>query len=253
MSRGLYTAASGMLAGMQRQLALSNQLANVNTTGFKADQTTTRAFSGVLAQAGGGGGQLLRALAGSGTALGSGAQMERTGTDLRPGLLRTTGRGLDVALDGEGFFVAEGEDGRLRLTRDGHFLVNSEGFLTTAQGDRLLSATGGPLTAGAGTVTFGSEGDVLVDGEPVGRLRVATAEAGALLRAGGSSFVVTDEGALEDVAARTVAGTLEESNVNTTATLTAMVDVARAYESSQRIFAMQSQILSQTASEVGRV
>ena len=91
-SRALH-AASGMLAGMHRQLALSNQLANVNTTGFKTDQTTTRAFRGVLAQAGGGANAgLLNGLTSNGTTLGSGALMERTGTDLRPGSLRTTGR-----------------------------------------------------------------------------------------------------------------------------------------------------------------
>ena len=102
-------------------------------------------------------------------------------------------------------------------------------------------------------MTFGGEGNVVVDGETLGQLRVATAEASSLLRAGGSSFAVRDEAALGDITGRTVAGALEESNVNTTATMTAMVDVARAYESSQRIFAMTNQLLSQTVREVGRV
>ena len=253
MTRSLYTAASGMLAGTHRQLALSNQLANVNTTGFKADQTTTRSFQGVLAEANGGDSGLLSRLGGSGTGLGSGALMERTGTDLEPGALRATGRALDVALADDGFFVAAGDDGRLRLTRDGHFLVDTEGFLTTAQGDRLQSSAGTPLSVGDGAVTFAADGGVVVDGERLGQLRVATADAVSLLRVGGSSFSVPDETALVDVTPRTVAGTLEESNVNTTATMTAMVDVARAYESSQRIFAMTSQLLSTTVREIGRL
>lgn len=251
MTRSLYTAASGMLAGVHRQLALSNEIANVNTTGFKADQTTTRSFSGVLAQAGEGG--ALAALAGSGRPLGTGALMERTGTDLRQGSLRTTGRPLDVALDGPGFFVATASDGQLRLTRDGHFLVDEAGVLTTALGEALVSAGGGPLTVGDGEVVFGPDGSVTVDGETIGQLRVSTAESTALLRAGGTAFIVEDPAALSEITGRMVGGALEESNVNTTATLTAMVDVARAYESSQRIFTMTSQVLARTVSDVGRV
>ncbi len=243
MGRGLYTAASAMLAGLERQLSLANMVANVNTPGFKGDQTTTRSFPSVLAMAGGGGA----------ARLGSGVLMEHVGVDLRPGPLQATGSPWDMGLEGAGFFVVEDANGGLRLTRDGHLVTDTEGFLATTSGHRLLSQENAPLQVGNATAEIGRDGAVFVEGERIGTIRVVTAPADGLLRAGGSSFVVVDAGALEPATPEVVQGSLEGSNVNTTQALTAMVSVARAYESAQRIFTMQNQILARTVSEVGRV
>lgn len=244
MSRGLYTAASGMLVGMERQLSLANMLANINTPGFKAEQVITRSFPSVLA----------RATNSSGTAkLGSGVIMERVGVDLTPGAYTRTGSDLDVALDGAGFFVVRDAEDNLHLTRDGHFVANPDGLLVTMDGSFVLTRDDTTINVSGGDVSFQSDGTVLVGGEVAGTLRLATAPVGTMLRAGSAGFVVRDETTLEEATPFVRQGTLEASNVNATQVMTEMVTVARAYESSQRIFSMQNQILSQTVRDVGRI
>ncbi len=244
MSRGLYTAASAMVAGMERQLVLANMVANVNTPGFKGEQTIMRSFSSVFARTANGG-----AVA----RLGTGTAMERVGVDLRAGVQTITGSRLDVALEGEGFIVVEDAEGNLRLTRDGHLRVDAEGFLTTTDGMRVQSENATAIAVGAGEVIIQRDGTVLVDGEVAGKIRLALAPADQLLRAGSGSFVVEDAATLEAATAQLIQGSLERSNVNTTQVLTDMVGVARAYESAQRIFAMQNQIQGRAASDIARL
>ena len=244
MSRGLYTAASGMVTGMQRQLELANLVANINTPGYKGERTVTRSFPEVLAQASKGGGT---------TRMGTGVVLERAGVDLTPGTRVDTGNALDVALEGNGFFVAQDGAANLRLTRDGHFRVGAEGFLTTSAGFQLLSTDNTPIQVGSGPVAIQQDGSVVVAGAVAGRLRLVNPPEGALLRVGESSFGVEDVAALDDAAPTVLSGKLEQSNVNSTQALTEMVSVARAYDSAQRLFAMQNQILGRTVTEVGRV
>ncbi len=246
MTRGLYTAASGMLANLHRQVALANALANVNTPGYKADRFTTRSFPQVLLQASGGG---LRNGLGQ---LGSGVVLDMQGPDLSPGTIAQTDATLDVAVDGEGFFVVRDAEANLRLTRDGHFLADDGGVLVTSEGFQVLDTNGQPITVQSGDVEITRDGRVFAAGEPIATIRLASAPTDGLLRAGNSSFVVEAGTELADADGQLIQGSLEGSNVQTTALMTQMMNVSRAYESAQRIFSMQNQILGETVRDVGR-
>ena len=248
MIRALYTAASGMLAGARRQLQIAHAIANLNTPGYKDGLSSTRSFNGVLLRAQGGvPGQQSR------VALGTGTLLEGRGVDLREGTPAYTGGTLDVAIAGDGFFVVEGADGVQRLTRDGQFEVDAEGFLANTRGARVLSTAGTPIAVASSEAQIDPDGSVRVDGAAVATVRRVTVAPEALLRAGDSAFVVADAAALTEAAVLLSPGRVEQSNVNATQAMSEMVAVARTYESAQRVFALASQVLERTATDVGRL
>jgi flagellar basal-body rod protein FlgF len=205
MIRGLYVAAEGMAARQKAQDAIANNLANLNTTGFKADRP---AFATVYER------QLYRV---EGTraqpigALSAGAILRELYTDSQQGALTTTGNPLDAAIDGAGFFAVQTAQG-VRYTRNGAFQLDASGTLTTRAGNprpgREQPAIRVPPNA---TVQIGEDGSVLANGHA----RRATADcAGRLAKAPDGDFI----GAAQPVAnPRVVAGALETSNVSMSA------------------------------------
>src|SRR6201992_2610220 len=124
MDSGLYIAASGMLSEMVRQEQISNQLANVNTPGFKAEGNVQEGF-----------GELLLQNSKTGARVGSlsmGAEISETPLDLSPNPLHETGEPLDFGIEGEGFFEVQSGQG-VRYTRHGQVTTDAEGHLTSAQ------------------------------------------------------------------------------------------------------------------------
>src|SRR5918992_346641 len=148
MDRGLYIAASGMLAEQIRQDQIANDLANASTPGYKGDRTAQRTFH-----------DLLLASSASGNVVGpqsTAVQVDRIETDLSPRPARETGEPLDFAIVGEGFFAVQTGQG-VRYTRNGQFTASAEGLLVTAQGDAVLGAGGGTPGGGpAGQVRAGA-------------------------------------------------------------------------------------------------
>ena len=251
MIRGLYIAASGMLTGARQTDQITNAIQNINTPGFRAELTTTRAFAGVTLRAQGG---LLTpaALGGGSTRLGTGTVLESLGYDARPGALRRTGNPFDVALVGEGFLVVRDAEGLTRLTRDGHLRISADGLLVTSEGFAVLGTDDQPITVPGSDIAIREDGLVQANGTPAGTIQTATAPTEALLRAGNNTFILATGAQTEPAALLLRSGQLEDSNVNTTESLTAMVNVSRAYESAQRIFALQNQVLGRSVNDLGR-
>ena len=140
MDRGLYIAASGMLAEQVRQDQIANDLANASTPGYKADRTTQRSF-----------GNLLLNNSVTGARVGSqstAVQVDTITTDFTPEPLKDTGEPLDFGITGDGFFALQTAQGT-RYTRNGQFTTNAQGQLTDATGNRVLGRDGKPLTVGA--------------------------------------------------------------------------------------------------------
>src|SRR5688572_6078033 len=140
MDRGLYIAASGMLAEQIRQDQIANDLANASTPGYKADRTAQRTF-----------GELLLANRATGQTIGSqstAVEVDTIETDFSPQPAKETGEPLDFAIVGEGFFAVQTGQG-VRYTRNGQFTASAEGLLVTAQGDPVLGAGGGTIRVGA--------------------------------------------------------------------------------------------------------
>jgi flagellar basal-body rod protein FlgG len=223
MDSGLYIAASGMLAEMVRQEQISNQLANVNTPGYKSDRATQAGF-----------GELLLQNTRTGAAVGRlslGVEIAETSTDLSPAGIHETGEALDFAVEGEGFFAVRTAAG-VRYTRNGQFTTDAEGNLTDQLGDPVLGPSGAPVRLrGDGTIAAGD----------VGVFEVAGAEKqGENLYTGNASGPASG---------KVRAGFLEESAVNPSQAMVQLISSFRSLEADQKSI----QTIGETLSEAGQV
>ncbi len=238
MIQGLYTAASGMVAHQIRLDMLANNLANVDTAGFKADLVALDVSVAPQDSMSNSSIPMSSVLAG------------RPGVDPRPGPLKATGNPLDLAIVGPGLFVVETPQGE-RYTRAGNFAQDAGGFLTTQNGFRVLGS-GGPIAVPETGLQMDETGR-LATGET---LRfVAGPERARLIKVGDNLFASEGEaGRPEDLpAARVVQGQVEGSNVNVVMTMVDMLATMRTYEAYQRTIQALDQTVGQAANDLGRV
>lgn len=221
MDRMIYLSMTGAKALMQRQETLSHNLANANTTGFRADQVAFRAVP-------------VRA---DGTATTRVAALEATaGFDPSHGPIQQTGRALDVAVRGDGWIAVQGLDGNEAYTRNGQFVLGADGTLQTHNG-HLVAGDGGPIIVPANSqVSIGSDGTVSAKtgNQPavaVGKIKLVNPPA-ADLRKGPDGLMRTAAGdpATDDPAVRLADGALEGSNVNVVEAMVGMIALARQFE-----------------------
>ncbi|RJK99629.1 flagellar hook-basal body complex protein [Paracoccus aestuarii] len=218
------TRQSGLMAEMR---VVANNIANANTTGYRRE--------GVIFA------EHLTALDRRGDTLSMGHARGRM-LDLNQGVLTQTDNSMDLAIEGEGFFLVESPDG-LRLTRAGAFMPSPEGELMTAEGHRLLDEGQAPiiLPAGANGVSIGGDGTLSSNGLPFGRIGLWAAPEGTdLTRQGGTAFAI--DGAPEPIEdGRIRQGFLEDSNVDPIFEITRMIEVQRAYELGQKFLDAEDQ------------
>jgi len=161
MNSGMYSAVSGNIASMQRMDIITNNLANINTAGFKKDRMI---FDSMLNSA-------KNPTPTTGTLTDapvlSGFSIE---TDYSTGPLKQTGNPLDLSLDGDGFFVVNTPQGKA-YTRQGNFHLDGSGKVVTSDGYEV-QGNGGPITVKGGTIEIYSIGGVFVDGSQVGTLGI---------------------------------------------------------------------------------
>lgn len=239
MLRGLYIAASGMQAQQIRHETVANNLANADTTGYKADQAVFRA---VFEQT------IWRHRDTAPAPLGSlsfGAQVDGAVTDLRPGTLSITGRSLDVAIEGEGFFVINTPQGE-RYTRDGAFRQAADGTLVTADGMPVMG-TRGVIRSPNAPLTISPNGEVLSEGQVVDQLRVVALR--SPVKEGSNRFVGTAQ-PLTQYALQV--GMLERSNVSVVLSMVEMITALRAYEAAHRAVLAHDETLQKAVNEVGK-
>jgi flagellar basal-body rod protein FlgF len=236
MIKGLYTSVSGLAAADARQQVLASNIAHSATPGYKADDVTTESFDEVFA-----------ALFDPNTP-GTGALSAGRRFDLSQGGFTATGAPLDLALEGPGFFVLQGAEGPL-YTRAGRFSRDAAGVLRSADGLAVLGADGAPIMAPGTDVRVLGDGSMTADGVPAGRLQLVTFDQEALTRAGAATFAADGPPGIS--AARVVSGVLENSNVDTTAVMTAMTLLLRAFEAGRQAVQLQNDTLGQSVSQVG--
>ncbi|MGM0471955.1 MAG: flagellar basal-body rod protein FlgF [Bacillota bacterium] len=246
MLRGLYTAASGMNAGQLRTNIISNNLANVNTTGYKKDQVVNKSFSEML----------MKRLPDNqtiGTA-GAGVEVAETATDLSAGGLRNTENPLDWSINGEGFFAVQTGDG-IRYTRSGNFTLNQAGQVVTQNGNFVLGENGPLQIADNGNLKVDNQNNLVVDGQIVDQIQVVTFNDNeGLVKEGDNLYRATAEAGEEFAAPSQVnQGYLEQSNVNVVSSMTNMIEATRYYEANQRIAKTYDESLNKTVNSVGRL
>lgn len=207
-------------SGLMREMrAIANNIANMSTTGFRAERVIFAEHVSPLPDAG--------------ASLSMGHAKARIADAAQGGLTRTGGR-FDFAIEGAGFFQLETADGP-RLTRAGAFLRSADGELVAPDGARLLDAGGAPVfvPAAARAVALAADGTLSADGQPLARIGLfAPADPTGLLRAEGTRFAVPG-GTVPAGDARLVQGFVEESNVDPVGEIARMIEVQRAYELGQ--------------------
>lgn len=245
MIKGIYTAASGMLAESIRTDATANNLANVSTAGYKKDVAVNKAFASMLIKRINDGpeqpvGQL-----------GTGAQVDEIAPAFTPGMMRQTGNQLDLAIDGKGYFAVETAAG-IRYTRAGEFTRNSLGELTTADGQAVLGENGRIVINGS-SVAVGEDGIVSVDGNQIGRLRLSEFNDEQKLVKEGSVLFRDDGAGMRQASGIVRQGVLEMSNVNAVSEMINLISGYRAYEVNSKAVQAHDQLLDKAVNEVGKI
>jgi flagellar basal-body rod protein FlgF len=249
MIRGLYISATGMSTQLRNQEVVSNNLANVDTVGYKKDKMVVRSFQEFLASRIDDPQDKGRAPFIGRFSLGSAP--DSIVTDYSLGTTTYTGRTLDVALAGEGFFTVATPQGE-RFTRAGDFQLSADGALQTVEGYPVLGEAG-PIEVGDGEFYFTSRGDVVVNGESVNRFAIVDIPPGGLIKEGETLFVPAQEGETVPLADYTLyQGYLESSNVNAVKEMVDMIAGMRAYEMNQRSMSMQDETLGQLINDTMR-
>ncbi len=247
MIRGLYTAASAMVATVRRMEVATNNLTNAETVGYKQERTAGAAFDEQL---------VARLAAQQGQDLGrlTLANVPQVPVlDLGQGALQATDRALDVALEGPGLLTLETADG-VRYTRDGSLTRDADGYLTTLAGARVLGENG-PIQVGGDAVTIDADGTVRAGEEVVDRLRVVEFGPDDVLERVGRNELAPQQRDLEPQAATATTvrqGFVEASNVDVTGVLTTTLGLQRAYEANQRMIRSQDDLLSRAVTEIAR-
>jgi flagellar basal-body rod protein FlgF len=223
MDRLVNTALTAMRGAMARQTAISNNLANANTTGFRAEiaNATSQWLNGETYNT--------RA-----------QQAEQVlGADMAPGAVVQTGNPLDVAMDGDTLLAVQASDGSEGYTRRGDLRVSDSGLLTTGDGNPVLGE-GGPITLPTyDSLSIAKDGGIWIvpqGGDPaqpqrVDGLKLVNAKGSSIAKGTDNLFRETNGGALpQDPIASVTGGAIEGSNVNATQALVQMIEASRSWE-----------------------
>ncbi len=245
MDRMIYIAMTGAKNILSQQATVAQNLANVTTSGFRAQIDTFRAVPVI------GPGLPTRAFVVDST----------VGSDFRPGVIQTTGRDLDLAVNGKGWFAVQGPDGKEAYTRDGSLAVNVNGLLQTRTGLNVLSDGGTLSIPPDSEITVAKDGTVSVLAttggknqiSEVGRLKLVNPPEENLVRGDDGLFHLRSGGTADvDEAATLHSGGLETSNVNPSEALVNMISLSRQFDLQMKLLqkaeqndAKSAQILSQ--------
>lgn len=262
MMKGLFTAASGMKVQQVNVDVIANNLANVNTAGYKRTQADFQDLLYVVMKEPGAQTQSGFTTP-SGVQIGSGAELVSTTKVYTPGVLEQTERALDVAILGDGFFEVDLPNGQKGYTRDGGLRVDGVGQLVTAQGFRISP----PIVIDAAAdknITIAQDGTVTVrdsitgTSSTLGTLQLARFANPAGLRSGGGNLVYeTGSSGTPTLAQPGQSGTgtlaqntLERSNVNVVNELVSLITAQRAYEMNSRAIKAGDEMLSEASNLV---
>ncbi|NLY76218.1 MAG: flagellar hook-basal body protein [Firmicutes bacterium] len=239
MLRGIYISTTGMVAEMDRQNVIANNLANVDTVGFKRDNVVQQPFAEILLNA-----YSKRTIRNIGP-LGLGVQAVTEYPDFTGGSIVTTDNPYDLAIEGAGFFAVEADNG-VKYTRAGNFIVDRDNYLVTKNGYRVLGQNG-PIRV-EGNFTVGQDGAIIQDGAVVDHLMIFS-EVG-MVKAG-ETFYVNDNPQLA-TEFRVIQGALERSNVNAIREMIQMINVTRTYDTNHRALMAHDETLAKAVNELVR-
>lgn len=274
MLRGFYSAAAGMIAQQRRTEMLTNNIANANTPGYKADQGSLRAFPEMLMkrmESVKSGSNLVTSTSIGG--LNSGVYMQEMTPLFKQGDIRETGNKTDIALidgnlprngqtnkQGSLFFTVQNANGDVRYTRNGNFTVDPAGYLTTNEGYYVLDATGNRIPLQSDQFQVSGDGTIVENGAPIARLNVAYSdnpyelvkEGNGVYRTNGNN-VLPNALDVQDVSFSMKQGFIEGSNVDVSQAMTDMMTAYRSFEANQKILQAYDRSMEKAVNEIGRL
>jgi flagellar basal-body rod protein FlgF len=263
MQRGVAAIISGMMAEQAKLEIVTNNLANVSTSGFKRQECISTDFSILMQNARKSTSDAAK------DALLRAPNMENRFQDgttvtaltiMEEGAQQQTGNPFDLALEGDGFFCLEAPQGTM-YTRNGQFHLDQDGYLVSAEGYKLLGEGGPILFGGEGEenkpvdLKVDEDGNIFYGRQSSGALSIAKAENPALLaRAGESLFMTTDGSRLPDTKEdyRVHQGFVELSNVSVITEMARMIEIHRVFESYEKIFQQYDQLRGRLIDQVSR-
>lgn len=253
-SAAMHIARTGLDAQDTRMRVISNNLANVNTTGFKRDRAAfeTLAYQTVTAP---GANSTSETKYATGLNLGTGVKIQGTARIDTQGTMQTTGNSLDLALDGDGYFQVQLPGGQLGYTRAGNFSRSPEGLLITSEGYQVQP--GITIPEGTTNITIGADGTVSAtvpgqsEAQQIGQIQVASFPNAAGLQQSGDNYLLESgaSGAANlgvaglDGRGKVRQGMLEASNVNVVEELVDMIETQRAYEVNSKMISATDDML----------
>ena len=255
----MYTAAAGALVAQSNADTIANNLANVNTGGFKKTLLQVEATESM---------PLYRVQTDPGSTrgttvpgkhsveyvgpLGFGSRIYDTPPQFAQGPLQRTDNHLDMGLYGSGFFTVQTQNG-IRYTRDGNFLVNQQGLLSTQDGALVLGTRGAiPIPVG-NNITTETDGTVSVDGRLVDKVQVTEFNDTRFLRKEGDNrFIDTGAGPHANTSTSVNQGTLERSNADVVRSMVDLIVSQRWFEANEKVIQTEDDALGRSINDVGR-
>jgi flagellar basal-body rod protein FlgF len=249
MIRGLYTSASGMLAELTRNDVSANNLANINTAGYRKNVAVFKSFPEML----------LQRMNDPGTVggkppvignVGTGVIVDDILTSYNLGQLKETSSPFDLALGGEGVFTVQTPNGE-RYTRNGSFTIDKDKNLITSEGYLVLGEKG-PIKVTGKDFVIESDGNINIDGKIIDKIKIVDfADKKSLVKEGDNLF--QGQQAVTAETNQLMQGFLEIANVNPITEMVDMITILRAYEANQKAVQAHDTLLGKAVNDVGRV
>jgi flagellar basal-body rod protein FlgF len=245
MNSGMYAAVSGSLAAMQRLDVISNNLANINTPGYKKDKMS---FEGLLA------GNINPPAVPQGMTADPILQKDNIYIDYASGPISQSGNPLDLALDGDGFFAVTTPEGTA-YTRQGNFRTSVDGTLVTVDGYPVQGTGGASISIQGSRIEIDARGVVTVDGTETGSIPVMDFEKPyAMTKLGNALFIPADPQADPQAGkAQIRQGHIEGSNVESISEMVQMIETNRYFEACSKVIKGFDDMAAKAATEIGRV
>ncbi len=259
MIRGLYTAAAGMMSTLTSNDTVADNIANINTTGFKRNSVVHESFPEMM----------LNRMTPEGAkeigSITSGSKIHDTRIHFEQGGLHETGNTFDVALTGDGFFTVNGPknpdtgEATSYYTRAGNFMVSEEGFLTTMNGKHVQGSLGDiQLNLDRGPFMINDRGELIAQDRVIDQIKVTRFEENNTLQKAGNALFQKTESSVEMAAPNPNdklgyvmhQGKLERSNANPIGELVNMIQGHRLYETLQKNIQMHNQALGKAANDI---
>jgi flagellar basal-body rod protein FlgF len=245
VNSGIYTAVSGLKAQVDALDILANNLANVNTAGYKEDRSFFKVLNQELDSAG---------LDEINLAIDRQKVIADSALNSSAGSLALTHRDLDLALTGDGYLVVQAPQG-VRYTRNGSLILTSKSILATTDGFPLLGERNLPITLGPGQIYINESGEVFLNDTRINKLKIVSfGDNGSLVKEGGFLFSSKGGPSSEKASeARARQGYLEQSNVNPVSAVVSMVGIMRQFEAIQKsVGLMLNDINAKSIEKLGR-